>query len=324
MLTNADIAALARAAGLAGRGWMDWTSDDVVQDYVMEHGADSEAWEAAYAGGLLERRRTIEGWIEHWTTAPADYDAFGTTTLAIEGDWRGRLLRRVLVHPHHDCYQVDRYGSGLHGAWDEDPREIDRRIADQVARERALAEQREADRAAGLAWLSIASEADLEAALEAGEDPRGIARADVRTELRRREEPGSRRPVRPSMTAAARWSPRRGPGGRRRAGPEISLGSRPGTPIARLLRHLGRRGAAQSGGRDGARAGARRGRSLEFVAKRLEEGTLRGARAADVPPEPVLWRIGHERLADVRRIETAGRVVWVGRPTFAQGGADPR
>ena len=314
MTDSAQITALARSAGLAGTAWMTWTAEDVVQDYVMEHGADADVWQAAYEAGVLERRCTVEGWTEHWTTAPAAYDTFGTTTIANEGEWRGHQLRRVLVHPHHVSYQLDRYGSGLHGSWDEDPRETDRKIAAQIERDRNLAAQRAADRVAGQAWLAKASEADLEAALDADEEPRGVTRADVRGEQRRRDE------AQATATREAEYV-------RCRALIEQyevlvddgapSRRSRWGTVPARPSRvYYGV--SVDEYPRDPERALVRGVGSLEFVAKQLAEGTLRGARTVDVPPEPVLRRIGHEHLAEIRRMEVAGRVVWIGRPMFAR------
>lgn len=313
-MTTTDIAALAREAGLAGRDWNSWCCDDVVQSYVDEHGADADAWEAAYAEGEMERRRTIEGWIERWTTAPVDYDSFGTTTVAVEGEWRKRTLRRVLMHPHHASYQADRYGSGLHGTWDEDPREADRRFAEQVARDRAAAEQYEADRAAGLAWLANASDADLDVMLEADEPPRGVARTDVRTEQRRRVE------VRETTTREAEYDRCRGlvtahevlvddgrPAMRGRWGVVPGRSSRVyyAVSVDEWPRDA-ERASVHASGKD---AHERIVGSLATVAKRLDEGSLRGVRAAAVPPEPVLRRIGHEHLAGARAVVAAVEMI---------------
>lgn len=129
--TSVQVAALAYAAGFAGRRYMDWTLDDAVQRHVDDQEVDSAGWAAAYEQGLLDRRRAVEGWLERWTTAPADYDVQGTATLAVDGTWRDRPLRRVLVQPMYERYQVDRYASGLYGAWHEDPRETERRLAEE-------------------------------------------------------------------------------------------------------------------------------------------------------------------------------------------------
>jgi hypothetical protein len=323
MTTN--ITALARAAGLAGRDWMAWTFDDAVQLYVDEHGSDAgfdserDAWEAAYADGLMERRRTVEGWIERWTTAPAAYDCFGTMELATEGEWHGRVLRRVLMHPEHATYQSDRYASGLHGTSDRDPREIDREIDCKIAADRAEDARREAARAAATAWLASASESELAVALESDGFPTGASRSDVRAELRRRAEARETQAreteydrCRALVGAHEALVDDGAPARRSRWGVVPSRPSRVyyGISVDEYPRDASR-ALVRAQGRDG-EVGV-----LRDVAGRLDEGTLRGARADDVPPEPVLRRIGHDRLADVRRIEVEGRVVWIGRPTFA-------
>lgn len=322
MLTNTDITALARDAGQSGREWMAFTCDDVVQDYVMEHGADSDVWQAAFDEGLWERRRTIEGWIERWTTAPVAYDWFGTTTVAIEGEWHGRVLRRVIMHPNHATGQIDRYASGLHGASEDDPREIDREIARKIEADRAETARREAERAAGLAWLAAATESDLDAALDSDDDPRGVTRADIRADLRRRAEAKevAAREIEytrcRALVAAHEILVDDGrPATRGRWGviPGRSSHVYYGITVDEWPRDPDRANVRASGKDDHERIVG----SIASVASRLAEGTLRGARAADVPPEPVLRRIGHDHLADVRRIEAAGRVVWVGRPTFS-------
>lgn len=55
-----------------------------------------------------------------YTTAPTDYDWFGTTTVKIAGhDKRGRPIRLVSSDPRHAQAQRDRYASGLHMAVDD-------------------------------------------------------------------------------------------------------------------------------------------------------------------------------------------------------------
>jgi hypothetical protein len=49
-----------------------------------------------------------------YTTAPVDYDGFGTTTIGVFGlDRRGREIRGVKAVPRHADWQRQRYGSGL-------------------------------------------------------------------------------------------------------------------------------------------------------------------------------------------------------------------
>lgn len=322
--TSVEIAALARAAGLAGRRYMDWAWDDTVQRYVDDHEADSAAWEAAYEQGLLERRRTVEGWLERWTIAPADYDVWGTATLATEGTWHDRPLRRVLVQPMYERYQSDRYASGLYGTWAQDPREVERRLAEEAARERVVIERRAADRAAGLSWLASASDAEIDGALDRDDAPRGVERDQLRGELRRRTED------REAAACAAEYDRCRAlvlahevlvddgaPAQRSRWGVVPGRPSRVyyAVSVDDVPRDA-RRAAVRA---QGQREDERRVGDLELVAKRLEEGSLRGARAADIPPEPVLRRVGHESLSKVCRVEAAGRVVWVHRSVFARG-----
>lgn len=59
------------------------------------------------------------GWPATYTTAPKDYDWFGTHTEAIVGTIKGKTIRKVRSDPHHVEAQRDRYASGLHMAADE-------------------------------------------------------------------------------------------------------------------------------------------------------------------------------------------------------------
>ena len=328
--TEDRISDLARDAGLSGRTWASFQCDDAVQDYLDRCGAidvklQINAWERSYAAGAAERRRVVEKWVERWTTAPEDYDAFGTETLQICGPWNGRTLRRVLIHPVHQGYQADRYGSGLHATWEEDPREIDRRLEETAARERALAAKREAARATSQAWLSSASDADLEDELSSDDEARA-PRSEVRAEIRRRRD---------ARDAAVREEEYQ------RSSDEVSRhqvivddgspsrpgrwGNIPGRPsrvyyaieISSWPRDAGV--ATVNEARSGERGRGHRPESigrLRDVARRLGDGSLRGARAEDVPPAPVLDRIGHDRLKSVHRAEIVGRVVWVGPITL--------
>lgn len=321
--TSAEIADLARAAGLAGRRYMDWTLDEVVQCYADDHDVDSRACERAYEQGLLERRRTVEGWLERWTIAPTDYDVWGTATIAVVGTWHERPLRHILVQPIYERYQADRYASGLYGSWSEDPREVGRRLTEEAARERSLLEQRAADRAAGLAWLAGIPDAEIDSALDCDDIPRGVERDQLRGELRRRLE-DREAAVRVAEydrcraivlahevlvddgapTQRCQWGDV--PGRPSRVYFAVSVDDAP-----QDARHAAVRARGQ-------REDERRVGDLDRVAKRLEEGTLRGARVTDVPPERVLWRVGHEHLSGVRRVEVAGRVVWAYRSVFAR------
>jgi hypothetical protein len=52
-----------------------------------------------------------------YTTAPGEYDGFGTQTLDADTgrDNRGMVVRLVSVKPEHLDWQQQRYASGLHG-----------------------------------------------------------------------------------------------------------------------------------------------------------------------------------------------------------------
>jgi hypothetical protein len=55
-----------------------------------------------------------------WTTAPVDYDGFGTMTIdGNVGMHCDKPLRKVTTPRRHVQWQRDRYGSGLHAALDE-------------------------------------------------------------------------------------------------------------------------------------------------------------------------------------------------------------
>jgi hypothetical protein len=62
----------------------------------------------------------VEGETVTYTTAPVDYDWFGTRFLGVVGrDKRGKEIRRVAGPSNRVEAQRARYGSGLHLAVDE-------------------------------------------------------------------------------------------------------------------------------------------------------------------------------------------------------------
>lgn len=317
-LTTQDITTLARIAGAAGRSWADWTCDDVVQDFVCEHdGPDSDidAWRAAFDAGEVEYR-AAQGWVSRWTTAPADYDCFGTTTAELCGDWQGKPLRRILCHPHHVDYQEGRNGSGMHPTWSEDPRIEEREAAERRERWRAEDAARAAKRAVGLAWLAAATEVEIEDAKDLDEvESRGLTYEDIRDDCERRAAD------RADRARDAEWERCRasfqdgailvddGTPGQRGV-----YGWIPGQPtrvyyevrVTGDWRKVADEAMVEGVGHD--RAG-----SLALVADEIANGRLRIVSPNDVPPEPVVRRIGHECYREIRRVEAAGRVVWVGR-----------
>lgn len=55
-----------------------------------------------------------------YTTAPEDYDGFGTYTVKVVAkDKRDRDIRMVETPAAHVNWQRNRYFSGCHGAWTE-------------------------------------------------------------------------------------------------------------------------------------------------------------------------------------------------------------
>jgi hypothetical protein len=54
---------------------------------------------------------------ELYTTAPANYDGFGTVEMEADAgeDNRGLTIRKVAVQHEHLDWQMARYASGLHG-----------------------------------------------------------------------------------------------------------------------------------------------------------------------------------------------------------------
>jgi len=53
-----------------------------------------------------------------FTDAPEDYDGFGTKTLKVLGQRRGKTVRVVETPEEHAQWQRDRYASGLYFAFD--------------------------------------------------------------------------------------------------------------------------------------------------------------------------------------------------------------
>lgn len=326
-----DLQALARTAGRAGMAYADWTDSEELYAALEAYDAagarfDTLACEAAFREGRREHRLS-GGWRRVWTTAPEAYDQFGTETVEACGPWRGRDLRCVIVDPAHADYQIARYGSGLCGSWDEDPRATEARIRAQVEAERLEREDRERRRAEGLVWLRTADVEALFADEDAGEQVlwgRGLTWTDLRAERTRRAEESA------AAERAAKWA-------RCRAafvdGATLIDNGTPGfrgvygwvrgrDPDAwrscKVESHYAKPDdpdEAQVVGEGEIQVG-----TLEWVADRLAAGEFRvAAEGEHVPPRAVLKRIGclHTELV---RAEAGGQVAWVGRSGF---GSDP-
>lgn len=186
-----ELCRLTRKLASEGADWNRVLFDDAVNDAYCELSRagelDKDKLKTAFVEGRREHRLS-KGWIVAWTNAPADYDQFDTEELEFV-EWKQGRLRKVLMHPDNAVYQRSRYMSGAF-VWDEDPREIDRRIQERIARDRAEAEEKARVREDGLAWLRTA---DLDARTD--EDlfdnelrSRGLTWTDLRAEQKRREE----------------------------------------------------------------------------------------------------------------------------------------
>lgn len=328
-MTTPDLVTLARAAGAADRSWNDWTASDECQTAINAHegprGRLVRECEKAYAEGRREFLRKL--WTACWTTAPVDYDTFGTETVADAGAYLGKALREVLIDPRHLTYQRDRYGSGLHASWLEDPRVEEARYQKEIAERRAQQDERDAKRAEGLTWLAGLDDAELGRVSGGGHDSEldafGIGWTHVRAEEKRRAQ------LRLETARAEEWAR-----------------WRPLIPDGCILVDDGFEGGYSSEGgfayrlprrdacvyygvhvveidQDTARSYVLHTKatplgSVADVAYQLGNGRLRVASPDDVPPEKVLDRIGHDRLREIQRVEVQGRVVWVGRPIFGE------
>ena len=310
---TADLIALAREAGVAGRTWDLWTASDVVQDALIEAvtDLDTDALEAAFLEGRRQHR-IANGWRTVWTTAPADYDWFGTETIVECGEWHGKKLRSVLIDPDQYQGQTDRYFSGMHPSLDEDPRVAEERAKVRAAQDKVEREVREATRQAGLTWLTTATEDELEDF--DGFEARGLRYQDIRVEKARRSA---------AVTESARLSElARCEALVPRGATLIDDGSPaergvygyiPGRPT-----HVWYNVFVQRAYPDDAEHNYVHGEgldhvgSLAYVADWIVSGRLRVATAADnVPPRAVVQRVGHDRFKDIRHVEVEGRHVWV-------------
>lgn len=321
---------MARKAGADGIDYQTFLCDDFVceaflsLDESIRFASDTESKiEASFVEGRREFRQTGNGWIVAWTTAKAVYDQFGTEEIECH-DWNGKTLRRVIMEPNNVVFQRSRYMSGA-VVWDEDPREVERRIQETIAKDKAEAEERQRVREAGLVWLREIEDLDLEAANEDVFDEkiraRGLQWNDVRRDQNRRYEEAA------TAEHTAEWNRCRSmfvdgctivdPGRDAQRG---QFGVIPGSDCAvyrnvRVVPHWSAKDSVEDARVEDERhtdAG-----SLWFVAERLTKGEYRIATADEqLPPAAVLDRLKPSRLHDVLRVEAEGRIVWAGREYF--------
>ena len=311
----------ARIAGAAGKSWNDWVMSDETQDAIaaVDHWlrADQDAVEKAFADGRRERSAAHGRII--WTTAPSDYDTNDATELEVVGDYFGKKLRKIAIEPEGYRYQTGRYASGTYGVWDQNPIEEDRRAREEYARRDAERAAAEAKRQAGVAWLRTATTAQL-----ADEDlcwEHGARHEDVRAERQRRHG-ATKEQAR--TTGLARITALIPEGGTLIDDgafiPPPMAGMRPAHRPPRIYYNV-RLVHGWPDDVEHARIEYGNGRikddlPAERAADMLAKGHLRVAKEGEVPPQAVAERVGLDRWKEIRRIDVAGRVVWVGRAMF--------
>jgi hypothetical protein len=324
-----ELRAMARSAGAAGIDYQRFLHDDATGE-AFESLDEADIFgthttaniEDAFVEGRREYRQTKGGWIVCWTTAKADYDQFGTEEIECH-EWNGRSLRKVLMEPNNAVFQRGRYLSGA-AIWDEDPREVERKIRETIDRENAEAEERRVIREVGLSWLRSAdlSQRTDEDLVDNELRSRGLVWKDLWTEQARREEDAK------TAERAAEWNRCRSmfadgctivdPGRDAQRG---QFGVIPGSDCAvyrnvRVVPHWSAKDSVED-----ARVVDERhtdAGSLWFVAERLQKGEYRIATADEcLPPALVLDRLKPSRLHNLLRVETEGRVVWASRERFS-------
>lgn len=330
---------LARAAGKAGRSWGEWSMSDDAQALIttVEY-LDSDAVEVAFAKG---RRETLAAtWRTVWTTAPAAYDGGGTDVVETCGEFHGKDLRRVLIDPHDYTWQTDRYASGLHGSWDEDPRVEETRVRDTAEKERVRRVEDAARREVGLVWLATAPLSEIEDTDENYDlwHAKGLRSDDARAERVRRQDAES------AAKKAAEWArcialvpdgatliddgcpSKPGSFGYRIPGRDPGVWQVIRVEAGWPANDPDKATVVET---DGEKIGDRAYRSREvvgsltYVAQWVTEGRIRVATPEEqeaIPPPAVLKRLGHREWKRVRRVVVEDRTVWVARPVF---GLDP-
>jgi hypothetical protein len=316
---------LARSVGASGKRYTDLTFSDGFVDAVEAAESSGskdrdirESVESAFCEGRQEWR-LAGGWKSAWTTAPADYDGFGTETAEGPIPWEGRSLRRVLIDPEYFSWQTGRYGSGGHGDWDEDPRVTEARIKERLANERAEREASERRRADGLTWIRTA---DIEGNDDAADElarAHGLAWGDVRAERRRRSEEKT------AAERAAKWAECRAafndgdtlidngvPGHRTPYGWASGIESRAHVRCRVKPHYSCEDDASQARVVSDEDLQTSVG-TLELVASWFASGRMRVAGPEDViPPRAVTDRL-RVSWKDVLRVDVNGRIVWVAR-----------
>ena len=320
---------LARAAGLSGQSWGNWTCSDEVRD-IVDTGIDfdTDVLDKAFEEGARERRITVDGWVKRWTTAPEGYDSFGTETLetikatATMNSWRGDTIRCVLIDPRHLEYHACRYSSGLHPCWEVDPRIQEAEMVARLDKDRAEREAEKAKREAGLAWLLTASAAEIDDSDEnySSTHARGLSFKDLRAERDRRRTELERDKLADEWNRCNALVPMGvtliDDGSEGERGLYGRVGVRKPHVWYNVFIHGGFASDAETAHVVG--EGLDNCGSLAYVADWLTSGRLRVAKPGEVPPRAVLERIGQEQIKTIRRAEIDGKVCYIGRPLFGE------
>lgn len=312
-----------RELATTGKDWNRVTSDESIGDawetLFDTAEFDRQVIEAAFVEGRRVHRMA-NGWVIAWTDARCDYDQFDTEELECH-EWHHRPLRKVLMNPSNAVYQRSRYSSGAN-VWDEDPREIERKIRETIDRENAEAEQRKLVREEGLSWLHTAdlSQRTDEDLFDSELRSRGLTWSDLRREQKRRddEQEAAERLTEwnrcRSMFADGCTIVDRGRDAQR-YGKEIA--HERSCNVYRNVRIVPRSDRPFDIKEARVEADGDWVGFLWFVAERLTEGQYRVADANErFPPAAVMKTLAPLRLDRVHRIETEGRTVYAMRERY--------
>lgn len=259
-----------------------------------------------------------------WTTAPRDYDFAGDTVeletvvshgmLPLEGR-TPKTWRKVAIHPKGVLNQEYRYSSGMHASWDRDPREVEREEIERYEEGKRAFETKKAAEAEIAAWLENASLEELLAEREKEDGLRPHLTYDALSKAtRRRQEVAEKAERQAELEKLRARIPASGiiiedvfsfrqTGAPVKIGETVHYGLKIDPFWGQPLEEVDV-------------CSAKAAWAIRRFVERLDEGSLRPAEVADVPPEPVSRRIGYDRFKEIKRYEINGQVVWVGRAPF--------
>jgi hypothetical protein len=316
-----DLEKAARTAGASGQSFHDWVMSDEVQDVIAAADSFSDADQKAIEKAFGEGRREIaikKGRLV-WTTAPGDYDGADATELEVVGDYFGKPLRKIAIDPEGYGWQTGRYASGTYGVWDNDPIEEDRQAHERHAKAEAERKAVEAKRQAGVVWLRGATASQLK-----DEDlcwEHGARYEDIRAERTRRHEEEKESTRASSIAAIEKLIPEGATlidEGEYIVSPLVGL-----RPIQRPAKVYFDVKLVHGWPDDAEHAKVEHGPGkrketipAQPLADLIAKGKVRIAKKGEVPPGPVVDRIGMDRWKDIRRVEVDGKTVWIGRATF--------